>query len=191
MADINEMLASIEAKIRARAARIATARALGLSVAVHAALFLLLIAALSQSRRPWARWFPPRGPDLPTQFAAMAGSQGVAGAELRACARDDSTSRELVDRVRRAAAGGEQLTSGVAELPHADSAQVWLVDADPLCRRAVATLNRAFGLPENRARSIYLVRAGNVYLAADTSLASGPFGRTVVMDSALSRVVGW
>lgn len=191
MADINELLASIEAKLRARAARLATAKALGISVAVHAALFLLLIFALSQSRTPWARWFPPRDPDLPTQFAAMPGSQGVAGASLRACAGNDSTSRELVHRVRRAAAGGEQLTSGVAELPHADPAQVWLVDADPLCRRAVATLNRAFGSPENQARSIYLVRAGNVYLAADTSLAPGLFGRTVVMDSALQRVVRW
>jgi hypothetical protein len=40
------------------------------------------------------------------------------------------------------------------------------------------------------ARTLYLVRAGGVYLVVDTSLAKGRYGQSVMMDSAVTRIVG-
>jgi hypothetical protein len=191
-ADLRELLRSIDARARARAARLATVKAFGVSVVIHAVILLLLLIAASAVKPPWARWSEQSESDLPEQLASVPVTRRVGTADIPACvSHDDSVATELLQYTKRAVSGSAPSTIGLPTLPAADSSRVWLVRVDALCRRAAATINRAYQLPENRSRTLYLVGAGGVYLVVDTSLGRGRYGRSMVMDSSLARIVSW
>ena len=163
-----------------------------MSLVIHAIIILLLIVVASLANPPWARWSKESEADLPEQLAAVPAPMRVGAADVPACASaTDSVATELLQYTKRAVSGLAPSTSGLPVLPAADSSRVWLVTVDALCRRAAETINRAYQLPENRSRTLYLVGAGGVYLVVDTSLARSRYGRSMVMDSSLSRIVAW
>jgi hypothetical protein len=175
-----------------RAARLATAKAFGISLLIHAAIIGLIIVIASMAEPPWARWSKASDANLPEQLATVPTPQRVGTTDVPACASaSDSVAIELLRYAKQAVSGAASNTTGLPALPRADSARVWFVAVDALCRRAAATINRAYQLPENRARTLYLVGAGATYLVVDTSLARGRYGRSMVMDSSLERVVVW
>lgn len=191
-AELRELLRAIDAGARQRAARLATAKAFGISLLIHAAIIFLIIVVASMAEPPWARWSKHSTADLPEQLANVPTPQRIGTPDVPACAStSDSVALELLRYARQAVAGVASNTTGLPALPRADSSRVWSVDVDALCRRAAATINRAYQLPENRARTLYLVGAGATYLLVDTSLAHGRYGRSMVMDSSLKRVVSW
>ena len=190
--DLRELLRSIDAGARERAARLATAKAFGVSLVIHAVIILLLIVVASLARPPWARWSKQSASNLPEQIATVPAPVRVGTADVPACASaTDSVATELLQYTKRAVSGLAPSTAGLAALPAADSSRVWFVTVDALCRRAAETINRAYQLPENRARTLYVLGAGGVYLVLDTSLARGRYGRSMVMDSSLMRIVVW
>ncbi|MEP6591759.1 MAG: hypothetical protein ABJC19_11300 [Gemmatimonadota bacterium] len=156
---------------------------------MHLVILALIVFAATQARTPVARWRDNSQDQLPAQAAALPVGQGVSAAQLPACAPNDSLMRELTAYAKRAVNGDASLTSSLPLLPSADSLHVYPVQVDGHCRLAAATINRAWKLPENQARTLYLIRAGSVHLVVDTSLGASGRGRSMVMDSALSRMI--
>jgi hypothetical protein len=190
--ELRELLRSIDAGARERGARLATAKAFGVSLVIHAVIILLLIVVASLASPPWARWSKQSGSNLPEQIATVPAPAPVGMADVPACASaTDTVAIEILQYTKHAVSGLAPSTAGLAALPAADSSRVWLVTVDALCRQAAETINRAYQLPENRARTLYIVGAGGVYLVVDTSLARGRYGRSMVMDSSLARIVNW
>lgn len=190
--DIHELFRSIDERARARVARIANAKAFGISIVVHAVILFGLLVAASVVKPPWARWSTPVEAPQGRAAAASPALDVVAGAEQHVCAsRGDSIVPELVRYVKGAVSGGVPATTGLAALPRGDSSRVWYVEVEEKCRRAARTINIAYQQPEQMGRTIYLIGTGRGYFVADTALGKGRYGKTWVMDSSLARIEGW
>jgi len=131
------------------------------------------------------------GPDVPQERAGLGGLLQGRVAWQGGCERiDDSTASELVDYAKRRVASSERADSGLVALPATDTSLIHAIDADSLCQRAGHAIDQSRSmLISYRPRRFFLVRAGDVYLAVDTSLARSTSREAFVLDSSLTRVL--
>jgi hypothetical protein len=182
---------NLDAAAQERSARQSRRRALLASVAVHSVILLLLLGLGFRMRYRVIHAVTGSEPDVPQQPAGLGGLLQGRVAWQGGCERiDDSTARELVGAVKRRASRNAPGESGVIVLPAADSSLVRAIDVDSLCQRAGQAIDHSRSLLITyRPRRIFLIRAGNVYLAVDTSLRTSTSGEAFVLDSSLARVL--
>jgi hypothetical protein len=95
-----------------------------------------------------------------------------------------------VNYAKRRVSSNRKADSGSVALPATDSSRVHAIDADSLCVRAGQAIDQSRSmLVSYRPRRFFLIRAGDVYLAVDTSLVRSTSGVAFLLDSTLSRVL--
>ncbi len=183
---------NLDAAAQERSARQSRRRALLASIAIHSVILALLLGIGFRLRYRAIHAPTGPGPDVPQEPAGLGGLLQGRVAWQGGCERiDDSTTSELVRSARRRVSTNEQDDAGVVPLPAADSSLVRAIDADSLCHRAGEAIDQFRSLLiVYRPRRIFLIRAGHVYLAVDTSLRRSSSGEAFVLDSSLSHVLG-
>jgi hypothetical protein len=188
---VHDWFLNLDAAAQSPSARQTKRRALLASVAVHSLILVLLLGLGFRMRYRAVEWLRGPGPDVPQEPAGIGGLLRARVKWQGGCERiDDSTSSKLVDYAKRRVSTKTKADSSLVALPATDSSLVRAIDADSLCQLAGRAIDRTRSmLVSYRPRRFFLVRAGDSYLAVDTSLGRSTAGDAFQLDSTLSRVL--
>lgn len=161
------------------------------SIAIHTVLLALLVGVGFNVRSRAIHDLNLPGPQSPRDSAGFAGLQIGRGTWRGGCGWiGDSTSAELLRVARHRVSATEAPDSGSVLLPPMDPALVRAIDADSLCQLAGQAIDKLVSpLTGYRPRRLFLIRAGSVYLAVDTSLRGALPREAFLLDSSVSRVL--
>lgn len=144
------------------------------SFAIHAVLVLSLILLTSDVRLDPAVNKPGEGMPGQSARSPAASPQTLMRVEPGACASGyDAHLVALTDSLRRMVSSADSGARVLLQLPAVDSSHVWPVESDSLCRVAARTINRIDHRPDDAARTLYVLRVGNVYFVVDTNRRDG------------------